>query len=186
MKAIILITESIAIVTNRVISGVSHSECYNKLSSILKKAIGFQYDNQKRLEDNIIGFYTQQGYPQFETLCQEFEELISGWKRERRDLSLIDLSMNVKLMASSAKVPGNLEVEVEEKEESKQTEKKQEEKPAPTPVCDAPTPTPAPAIAPKTVNWLGDDAFCSKCGRKLRVRKLDKTGYSLEAEDCFC
>lgn len=158
MKKNLEIRVAVSVGTGLVVSGIDYQDSYDLCASILKNSEGFDYDTTKELKNNLITFYAVQGYPQFEVVCHMFSELMKSWI--------------AKIMASSQCVPEVLEVEVMELET-----------PATTP---QPASTPEPKAYIKRVNWLGAEAFCAFCGRKLAVHKLDKTGYALDAANCTC
>lgn len=175
MKKNLEIRVAVSVGTGLVVSGIDYQDSYDLCASILKNSEGFDYDTTKELKVNLIAFYVKQGYPQFEVVCHMFSELMKSWIAKKMDLSFINTGVNAKIMASSQGVPEILEVEVKEPEKT------------------APAPQPKPATEAiaekpqiKRINWLGSEAFCAFCGRKLAVHELDKTGYAFDATNCTC
>lgn len=175
MKTNLEIRVAVCVGSGYVVSGINYQDSCDLCASILKNSEGFDYDTTKELKNNLIAFYAKQGYPQFEKVCQMFSELMKKWRTKKVDIRFINTGINAKIIASSQGVPEILEVEVKEPEKT----------------APAPQPKHAPeAIAEKPqikrINWLGSEAFCAFCGRKLAVHKLDKTGYAFDATNCTC
>lgn len=167
------IREAVGTATGRIINGIHPIDAYDHCSKIIKNAAGFNFGEEKSLEQNLADYYTHRGYPQFADVCKEFEQLLKKWKEEERNLILTDIGQNIKLMAQHHGIPEILEVEIKEE---------------PTIASHSATQAQPSKPTPKTppIEWKNDQAFCKCCGQKLPIYKMDKTGYALSAGNCSC
>lgn len=83
----------------------------DQCANALKAAEDYTFQQGKSLKENLIAYYTQRGYPQIEELSRAFSELIEGWLKKGEDLSMINIGMNVLVMAANRDIPQYLEIE---------------------------------------------------------------------------
>lgn len=105
------IREAVGCITGRVINHINPVLAEDQCTNALKAAKDYTFQQEKSLKENLIAYYTQRGYPQIEELSSAFSELVKGWLKKGDDLSVINIGMNVLVMAANRDIPQYLEIE---------------------------------------------------------------------------
>ncbi len=105
------IREAVGCMTGKVINHINPVLAEDQCTNALKAAKDYTFRQEKSLKENLIAYYTQRGYPQIEELNRDFSGLVDGWLKRGDDLSMINIGMNVLVMAVNRDIPQYLEIE---------------------------------------------------------------------------
>ena len=99
------IEELINAISNYPVYGVNSIENKEKISYGLKHSVDYRYDLNKSLAENICA-----AFPAFhlKAASDDYSRLMNAWKNQ--DLSTIDTSQNIVLMALSRGIPNILSI----------------------------------------------------------------------------